>query len=80
MTQTNNIQTKGIITLLDELIPNRDEQFSLSYEQESKLVIDWCEANDFHYYGKPKSDFFEWEAIQEAENLGKKGVVLENLS
>jgi hypothetical protein len=44
------------------------------------LIRDWCEENNFHYYAAPKENFFRWKGIQEAEELGKVGVVLENLS
>jgi len=61
----------------------------LSYKEECKKVIAWCEEHDVHYYGRPNEyldddgnecRFSEYDGIQEARVLNKKGVLLDNLS
>jgi hypothetical protein len=78
---SQEIQTIGIVTLIEEKLGlTMEDTLKMSFEEESKLIRDWCEENNFHYYAAPKENFFKWKGIQEAEQLGKVGVVLENLS
>lgn len=77
----NEIKTIGIITLLYDILGfTSDELMMMSYQDETAYVSSWCRANNYHYYGRPKDEFFEWEGVKEAEEKGCLGVVLENLS
>jgi len=40
---------------------------------------EWCEENNAHYYARPSSCYSEREAIQEAFDLGKAAVLLEEI-
>jgi hypothetical protein len=57
-----------------------DEQLQLDWDASSKLVMDWCEKNNYHYYANPREDFFIWEGVEEAKKAGKVGVIVEDLS
>lgn len=50
------------------------------YEGQCARLTAWCEANNAHYYARPKEEFFVWEAREEAFRAGKPLVVLDNLS
>lgn len=51
-----------------------------SYESQSAKVIAYADAHKLHYYGRPKEDFFLWEAAQETVKHGFAGVILDNMS
>ena len=80
MENTTEINTIGICELFDKLGYTTDQLLNLSWEQESKIVMDYCKDNNYHYYANPKEDYFEYEGIQQAIEKGCVGVVLENMS
>lgn len=49
-------------------------------DTQNRRFAKWCKRRRLHYYARPREDFFEFEAIEEAKKLGFKGVVLEDLS
>lgn len=51
-----------------------------AWEGQCAKLMRYCEMHNLHYYGAPGEDFFLWRGAEEARNLGKKGVVLDNLS
>lgn len=50
------------------------------YDTSSKAVMDWCRANNAHYYGRDNESFSRYEARREAAQRGMKIVVLDNMS
>ena len=52
----------------------------MTWEQESKLIIDFCQEHNLYLYENPKESFFEYEGISYAKENGFSGVVLSNLS
>lgn len=77
----NEIKVIGIITLLYDILGfTSDELMKMSYQDETDYVMDWCRVHKYHYYARGRDEFFEFEAIKEAEEKGCLGVVLENLS
>jgi len=77
MKVVDGIKVIGICELLEELgIGNKN----LSYDGETEYLKVYLAKNNFHYYGEPRENFFEWAGVQEAIALGKAGVVVEDLS
>jgi hypothetical protein len=73
----NEIKIIGIITLIYDIL---DLSIDMSYQEEITKVLNWCAENNYHYYARGRDDFFEFEAVEEAQKKGCVGVVLENLS
>lgn len=83
MTIQTTVIMINVCQLLPKLFPgywDADNFLRYSWGQTSAAVIKWCDENDAHYYGKPKEDYSELEALQEAEKLGKRFVITEDLS
>ena len=59
-----------------EIIPD----LYLTWEEECKIVREWCEKHNAHYYARPRESFSRISAVFEAVKLGKKIVVVEDLS
>lgn len=57
-----------------------DSRISMSWEEECKLIMDFCEKHNLYLYEKPREDFDKNEAIRYAEDNGYRGVVLSDLS
>ena len=73
----------GICALIEELFPgywDNEGYLHYTYEETSKAVMEWCEKNNAHYYGRGREEFFKWEGIEEAVALGKETVVFEDYS
>jgi len=77
MKVVDGIKVIGICELLEEL--GIDDK-NLSYDEETEYLKAYLWKNNFHYYGEPRENFFEWVGVAEAITLGKVGVVVENLS
>lgn len=73
-----DIKVTGVCTVLENKLGK--DWWKANYEEHSKIVQEYLKENDAHYYAKPKEDFFLWEAVEEAEALGKKEVVVEDMS
>jgi len=56
------------------------EAWSQSWEWESEKVKEFCNNFEVYLYERPRSSFFKWEGIEEAEKGGYKGVILSDLS
>ena len=56
------------------------DNFVGDYDEECRIVKEYVKEHDAHYYGKPREDFFMFEAFEEAEAKGKSIVVVEDLS
>lgn len=69
----------NICDLLDILF-GEDWTKHPSYEEQSKVIVQWCRDSGAHLYSRPKEDFFIHEAIEEARNQSKSVVVVEDLS
>jgi hypothetical protein len=52
----------------------------MSFDQESRLILDFCETHNLYLYEKYKEEFFQYEGISYAKEKGYKGVILSNLS
>ena len=78
--ELNACKTIGVCDVFKELGISDSELLEMTWKEESALVMQYCSDNDYHYYGKPKGEYFKWEGIAQAVALGKSGVVLENLS
>jgi hypothetical protein len=77
------IEIVNICDLLGILFPGYWDNCNFTkydYEETRNKVVEWCEANDSHYYARGRENFFIWEACNEAEALGKSKVVVEDLS
>ena len=51
-----------------------------SYKEYTEWINNQILLGDVYYYSKPNEDFFTWEAYQNAVRLGKRFLILENLS
>jgi hypothetical protein len=51
-----------------------------SDEETTKAMKNWCRQNNFYYYAKPKDEYDEFQAAQEAMLGYYDGVVVENMS
>ena len=54
--------------------------YSMGYDWETEKLKEFCNNFGLYLYEKPREDFFEWEGVEEAEEAGRKGVILSNLS
>lgn len=54
--------------------------FYRTYDETQAAIMGWCEANDAHYYARPREDFSRIDALAEARSVGKTTVVVEDLS
>lgn len=69
------------VDLLDAIVPGWSTAWAQGqYEVTEAAVTAWCEAHNAHYYARGDEDFSEYEAAGEAAALGKRIVVLDNLS
>lgn len=50
------------------------------YMEQAVPLRAWMQANNAHYYARPKEEFSLEKAVQEAKFLNCTAVVLENLS
>ena len=81
--QTKNMNTIGMITLLETIFPGYWDNrlyLQMTYDQECVAVADWCKANNYFLYERGNESFFEWEGRQLAAEGGYSGVVFSNLS
>jgi hypothetical protein len=72
------VQVVNICDLLDAVAPNWLDNYN--YDANSAKVFEWCEANNAHYYAADREYFSKIEAAWQAEEAGKKIVVVEDLS
>ena len=70
-------QSISICTLLDHL--GYDYRIH-SYEDETKMVLNWCMMNNFYLYERSREDFSEFEGIDIAQKTRYAGVVFSDLS
>ena len=71
------------VDLLDVLFPGYWEEqkfLKISYAEETAAIMGFCSKNNFHYYAKPKGEYNEYEALQEADLKRFDGVVVDCLS
>ena len=71
------------VDLLDVLFPGYWEKLrflELKENEENEAVINFCNENNFYYYAKPKDEYDEYQAMQEADLKRFDGVVLDCLS
>jgi hypothetical protein len=75
------IKELGIVELFENVLKiPMDRLIAMDWEEESKLVRDWADKNNYYVYSQPKDEFFRWEAIELAKNQDFDGVILESLS
>ena len=63
-----------------ELLMSKHDILNLSREEEVKCINDFISDNNAHYYCKEKHKFSILSAINEAHDLGKSVVLVQNLS
>ncbi len=51
-----------------------------TYEWECQKLKEFCDNFNLHLYEKPREYFFKWEGVEEGESMGKRGVILSDLS
>lgn len=56
------------------------KSYDFTWEEECKLIIDFCETYQLYLYEKPRESFFQYEGIYYAKEHGYKGVILSDLS
>ena len=57
-----------------------DESYKEDYQERHWTMLKYCAANNVHYYCAEKENFMPWFAQMEAADLGKRKVIVENLS
>ena len=86
---THMVKVVIICNLLDHLYPEvwhepssttRFGWMDVDYKESGAAVRSWCDANNSHYYAKPREDFFIFRAAEEAIAEGNDVVVVEDLS
>jgi uncharacterized membrane protein len=71
------------VNLLSILFPGYWDNLNFmkySDEETTKAMKNWCRQNNFYYYAKPKDEYDEFQAAQEAMLGYYDGVVVENMS
>lgn len=56
------------------------DYFGMDIEIVNERFRQFCEANGFHYYARPRESFSIHEAICETKLFGKTKVIVEDLS
>lgn len=78
---TKEIKELGIVELFENVLKiPMDKLIAMDWEEESKLVRDWADKNNYYVYSQPKNEFFKWEAMRLARRYNYDGVILESLS
>lgn len=78
---TKEIKELGIYELFENVLKiPMDRLITMNWEEESKLVRDWANKNNYLVYSEPRENFFKWKAIRLARKYNYDGVILENLS
>jgi hypothetical protein len=73
------MKTIGICELLDILYPN-NSWMHMMYQEYMDTVLNWCTANNYLLYERPKDEMFMFEAVELAELANAEGIVLHSLS
>ena len=76
----DGVKVINICALIDVILPDYWGNPNYTYADESKAVMDWCEANDAHYYADVRENFWVGHGVREAREAGKSVVVVEDLS
>jgi hypothetical protein len=76
----NNIKEISICDVMDVIFPNFEDQIRLTWEDECKVVLDFCEKNNYMLYERVREQFFKWEGYELAVKGGYSGVVYSDLS
>ena len=78
---TKEIKELGIVELFENVLKiPMDKLIAMDWEEESKLVRDWADKNNYLVYSEPRENFFKWEAMRLARRYNYDGVILESLS
>ena len=75
----SEIKKVGIWGVLTELFGEDSEEWPL-FEEQAAPFNEWLEENNAFCYSRPRESFFEYEAVELAEEAGAEVVVLEDLS
>jgi hypothetical protein len=81
-TTTNEIQILNICNVMDEIAKAKGitEWWLVDYEVETQYLNEYCEANNYYLYERPRCSFNKWEGIELAQQAGCVGVILSDLS
>ena len=71
---------KGICEVFEEIFSKDYWESPLSYGEETKIILEYCNKNNFYLYEKPKEDYFPYEGFKYALDNGFDGVIYSNLS
>lgn len=79
--QTNlGVEVFSIGDWLDAEFGEDMDYFGMDIEVVNERFRQFCEANGFHYYARPRESFSIHEAICETKSFGKNKVIVEDLS
>ena len=76
----NKIKEMSICDVMDIICPNFEDQIKMSWEDECKAVLGFCEKNNYMLYEQVREKFFKWEGYDLAVKGGYNGVVYSDLS
>ncbi len=71
------VRLVNVCHLLDHIM---EDGTGMDYRARCAMVEDWARSYHSHYYSRPRDKFFISEALQEARDLGKSMVIIEDLS
>jgi len=76
----NEIKEISICEVMDIICPNFEDQIQMSWEDECKAVLEFCEKHNYMLYEQIREKFFKWEGYELAVKGGYSGVVYSDLS
>ena len=76
----DGVKVINICALIDVMLPDYWGNPNYTYKETNKIVMDWCEANDAHYYADVRENFWVGHGVREAKEAGKSVVIVEDLS
>ena len=85
-TNTANIVRVTWIDVFKTVFPNLTEEnwldyaMELTYDEECRIMQEYCKKNNCYYYGRLRGDFSEAEGYQLAAEEGCTKIYLDDLS
>lgn len=78
--QHGNVKVLNAWNILDEDVMGIYQGHSSYSDEGIALFKEWCKAHGVFYYGRPREDFFEFEAYQLAEAADCSYIILDDMS
>jgi len=76
----DTIKEISICEVIDIIYPNFEDQIKMTWEEECKVVKDFCEKHNYMLYERIREEFIPLEGLYLAEKGGYSGVVYSDLS